>query len=106
MFFIYYLKLTNIGYALKPHLHNDYVLSFKNTFYVLSSKPINGLKSTYIHTPNINGKNKPQFIIENPHIYNSKHHIFEYSVKGMQYLAEHRENFKPVLEALKLLAGS
>lgn len=97
------LKLTNLGYSLKPHLHNHYVLFFKNKFFVLSSNPIPKLPSRFIHTHNIVGQNKPQYIIENPHIYDSKHHIFEYSAQGMIYLAEHQEKFRPSLELLQQL---
>jgi hypothetical protein len=103
MFYIYYLKLTKIGYAMKSHLHDHFVLSYKSKFFVLTSNPINGLKSTFIHTQNIRGEMKPQYVIENPHIFNAKHHIFEYSAKGMLYLAEHQEKFQAVLEVLRNL---
>jgi hypothetical protein len=103
MFHIYYLKLTKIGYAMKPYLHDHFILSFNKNFFVLSSNPINGLKSTFIHTQNIRGQFKPQYVIEKCHIFNAKHHIFEYSAKGMQYLVEHKEKFQAVLEVLQNL---
>lgn len=100
---IYYLKLTQAGMMIKPHLNNHFILTLKQNFFILSSQPVKGLNSYNIHTPNIKGYPRPQYVIEKLHIFDSKYHIIEYSVKGMQYFEEHREKFQPVLEMLQKL---
>lgn len=108
MFGIYFLKFTEAARTTLPLakklINQHYVLTHKNVFFVMTSKPVPGLKSTYIHTPNIEGQtSKGQYVIEHMHVYNPKIHILEYSAKGMSYLAEHQEKFQQVLEALKNL---
>ena len=102
MFKIYFFKFTQtaIDTLPKAHIKNinyHYVLSLKNKFFVLTSKPVNGLKSHYITTPNIANQLKPQYVAEHAHYFDSKYHIFEYTAKGAAYLAEHQEKFQPVL---------
>lgn len=102
-FFIFYLKMTQAGMKIKPHLNNHFVLTLKDKFFILSSQPVNGLKSTYIHTPNIKGFQRSQYVIEHLHTFDAKYHIFQNTLQGMNYLNEHREKFKPVLQALQNL---
>ena len=105
MIYIYYLKFTDLAMKTIPlskRLFNEhYVLSFKNKFFVLTSKPVPGLKNTYIHIPNIENQFKPQYVAENAHTFDAKYQIFQFTAKGVAYLAEHQEKFQPVIEALK-----
>lgn len=106
MFKIYYLRFTQYAIDNLPfskRLFNEhFVLNLNDKFFVMTSKPIQGLKSTFIHSPNIEGQiYKKQFVIEHLHIYNPNLHIFEFTAKGAAYLVEHQEKFAPVLESLK-----
>lgn len=105
MIYIYYLKFTDLAIKTIPlskRLYNEhYVLNFKNKFFVLTSKPVNGLKNTYIHTPNIENQFKPQYVVENAHTFDAKYHIFQFTARGAKYFAEHQEKFQSVIEAIK-----
>lgn len=108
MFKIYYLRFTQHAIDTLPftkRLFNEhYVLTDEVRFFVMTSKPILNLKSTYIHTPNIQGQlYRKQYVIENLHIFNPKYHIFEFTAKGAAYLAEHQDKFAPILESIKNL---
>ena len=105
MFKIYYLRFTQYAIDNLPiskRLFNEhYVLNYERKFFVMTSKPVNGLKSVFIHQPNIEGQiYKKQYVIENAHTFDPKLHIFQYTARGAQYLMEHQEKFQPVLDAL------
>lgn len=105
MFEIFFLKFTETAIRIIPRakrLYNEhYVLAYKSRFFVMTSKPVEGLKNTYIHHTNVeNQEGKDQYVVENMHHFDSKIHIFEHTTRGAKYLAEHKEKFQPVLDEL------
>lgn len=106
MFKIFFFKFTQTAIDSLPKTHirninNHYVLSMKEKFFVMTSKPVTGLKDHYISTPNIENEMKPQYVIENAYYFNPKYHIFEYTAKGAQYLMDHKDKFQSVLDSLQ-----